>query len=890
MLKIRGSQQHRQPIRLRLCGGGEGSLNNGTTGWGSPPTNPNNPNAGTWGAASTVTTQQQSQISTTSGGTNSNNNNNNNPQSSWGNSGAVGGSNVSGGGINNVSQNNQQQQAQRLQSQQQQQSSGGLVQQQQPPGSLGTMQSDNNKIAQQQSNLQVSSTGGVASNNNNWTQSQKPNSNNNQTTMPQPKNNPNISVNNSTNNNNNNPNIVGVGGIVGGGTSTAAAKNQLEQLNNMREALFSQDGWGCQHVNQDTNWDVPGSPEPGSKIDNSTNNVAGGVPGNVMPGGGTNTVSGVSATWKQNVNNGTELWEANLRNGGQPPVQPIQKTPWGHTPSSNIGGTWGEDDDGGDSGNVWSGNNSSSNNPNVGGNVGTGPGNPQWNQSSSIGIGGGNGTGNNIVSGGNNVVVPPASTITGLWQPNTNIPGNPVLVQEPKKNNDWGNSAPGNVNNWGDLRDIRGTGASGSAVGGNVNVNNAGVGGNGSIDMRNVDPRELRGGGGGGGGGIESREQIRMLDPREMRDLRGDPRGISGRLNGGTTGMWDHHTMANMPINKIVGPGANNGGVGVGVGGGGNAPWVGSIASQKDLNKPGTGWEEPSPPAVRRNMPNFDDGTSLWGQQPRVAGVGNVGVGGGGGGGGVSNSTSGHWKDLPDGMSRGMVRGGNQAGVNVPNIPQGRLGPMKPDNMWGHGGATAGNVGGGGGIARNGSWDDSTHSSNWDDKGQGGSNAGNAAATSWNDSSGVGATTWIKNKSQLGNLSGAGGSQVWPDNDISNNNDWSGVSGGHGLGPKPQNKSEMIRSSKQYRMLCEMGFKKDDIEIALRSTNMNLDESMEMLNQQRSNEWRRHDDAHSSVGAFDPNSFSGANRFGAGGGGNVGSSLNNFPPVRKYNNIMHVTL
>lgn len=27
----------------------------------------------------------------------------------------------------------------------------------------------------------------------------------------------------------------------------------------------------------------------------------------------------------------------------------------------------------------------------------------------------------------------------------------------------------------------------------------------------------------------------------------------------------------------------------------------------------GSGWEEPSPPTQRRNMPNYDDGTSLWG-------------------------------------------------------------------------------------------------------------------------------------------------------------------------------------------------------------------------------------------------------------------------------------
>lgn len=41
-----------------------------------------------------------------------------------------------------------------------------------------------------------------------------------------------------------------------------------------------------------------------------------------------------------------------------------------------------------------------------------------------------------------------------------------------------------------------------------------------------------------------------------------------------------------------------------------------------------TGWEEPSPPSQRRNMPNYDDGTSLWGnpaQQGRVAGKFRIG-------------------------------------------------------------------------------------------------------------------------------------------------------------------------------------------------------------------------------------------------------------------------
>jgi len=45
-----------------------------------------------------------------------------------------------------------------------------------------------------------------------------------------------------------------------------------------------------------------------------------------------------ASVWKMNVNNGTDLWEANLRNGGAPPPAPtIQKAPWGHTPTTNIG-------------------------------------------------------------------------------------------------------------------------------------------------------------------------------------------------------------------------------------------------------------------------------------------------------------------------------------------------------------------------------------------------------------------------------------------------------------------------------------------------------------------------------------------------------------------------
>lgn len=61
-------------------------------------------------------------------------------------------------------------------------------------------------------------------------------------------------------------------------------------------------------------------------------------------------------------------------------------------------------------------------------------------------------------------------------------------------------------------------------------------------------------------------------------------------------------------------------------------------------------------------------------------------------------------------------------------------------------------------------------------------------------------------------------------------------------------------------MLCEMGFKKEEIELALRTGNINLDEAIDILNQSRSanlnDAWRRHDDHNPSAGSFDHNNFS----------------------------------
>ncbi len=132
--------------------------------------------------------------------------------------------------------------------------------------------------------------------------------------------------------NNMSPNSSGNGNNA---NNNSNSKQQIEDFKSMRDSLFATDGWGGQHVNQDSIWDVPSSPEPAPTKDGSSG-------------------AATSAPWKPNVNNGTDLWEANLRNGGQPPPQTTQKAPWGHTPTTNIGGTWGEDDDG-ESSNVWSG-------------------------------------------------------------------------------------------------------------------------------------------------------------------------------------------------------------------------------------------------------------------------------------------------------------------------------------------------------------------------------------------------------------------------------------------------------------------------------------------------------------------------------------------------------
>ncbi|XP_072152180.1 protein Gawky isoform X2 [Bemisia tabaci] len=468
-------------------------------------------------------------------------------------------------------------------------------------------------------------------------------------------------------------------------TNNNSTKQQLEQLNSMREALFSQDGWGGQHVNQDSGWDVSPSPEP----------VAKDQTGATVP------------AWKPNINNGTELWEANLRSGGQPAAPPQPKTPWGHTPTTNIGGTWGEDDDvSSEATNVW---------------TGVPPNNqPQW----------------------------------------TGGPNNPMWPGGDKKGSEWG----GNNAGW-PYDPSRGL-------------------------APKVDPRDQHRMAVADHRGIGADDRIGLM--------RGDPRGISGRLNGAggaDPAMWGpapppqqppapHHPPPGpppgpgQPPNKILPPalaGVNH--------------WTGPNSNDMNMAAGGgkpNGWDEPSPPAQRRNMPNmpgYDDGTALWGNQ--------------------GNNKVTHWKEMPNpNMAHGMPG---------PAIPQNRMPGnvtnMKPDpSSWGH---PTRNGGWGDGSANPGSGPDS--SVPWgDDK----------IAGNWNEPpipSGWAGTAPPKN---------APG--PWIDGDVDPSN-W-----GHPpkQGPKPLTK-DIIWSSKQFRILADMGFKKDDIENALRVSNMVLEDALEMLNPAR---------------------------------------------------------
>ncbi|RWS10840.1 trinucleotide repeat-containing gene 6A protein-like isoform X1 [Dinothrombium tinctorium] len=143
-----------------------------------------------------------------------------------------------------------------------------------------------------------------------------------------------------------------------------------EHDTDLKEIALLSDNWGHTVINQDKAWDLPPSPQSSPKESNSV--------------------------WKSNTTTGTEIWENTVRHKakGVTPTSTSSSQPWGHTPSTHIGGTWGEDED---ASNVWTGvpsSNGPSNNHNsnwgseTGTNVWNAGGDKQWggqNQNSSWG-------------------------------------------------------------------------------------------------------------------------------------------------------------------------------------------------------------------------------------------------------------------------------------------------------------------------------------------------------------------------------------------------------------------------------------------------------------------------------------------------------------------------
>ena len=500
-----------------------------------------------------------------------------------------------------------------------------------------------------------------------------------------------------------------------------------DPLANYREIIYSQDGWGGNQVNQDTQWDVPTSPEPKE------------IP-----------------LWKQTASNGTEVWEVNLRNGGQaPPPISQSKTPWGsHTPATNHGGTWGEDDESAEPSSMWTG-------------VPNNNGPAQWGSTPSMGGGnGGNGGGGNGGGGGGPIG---AGSMAGVGPSGPAVPTGMAAAAMGSGNGMWGGpkkepewvatnmgQQPG-PGGWGDVRPSR---IAMSALG------NAGA-------------------------------------PENMGMGPGAPTHWPG------------------PQNKAI------------------PQWGGNVPP-KEMVKP-SGWDEHSPPAQKRPVHNYDDGTAVWGN-PQSSGPAVC-----------------RWKDMPNPNVPG--RGMQQSGP-----PPGRMPPgpgMKSDMAsWAQ--------------PRNGSWgegpvgNEGNNMNMWmDDKASSGGGSWNEppqTPTPWN--------TGPKPKTPT--------TPSWGESE--ENVSW-------GQPPKQMPKplaKEMIWNSKQFRILSDMGFKKEDVENVLRNCNMVMEDALETLRSGRMGMFG--DDHNAGGGGYDPLGPHGAPyppgaRFNpaqqmpfvhpGGGGGNAHHLLNN---------------
>ncbi|KAF7656053.1 hypothetical protein LDENG_00046880 [Lucifuga dentata] len=163
----------------------------------------------------------------------------------------------------------------------------------------------------------------------------------------------------------------------------------------------------------------------------------------------------------------------------------------------------------------------------------------------------------------------------------------------PKSSHGWGNSSGGSngssTGEWGET-EVKNSGSSSSMW--------EGEGGNGG-GSGGWKESPSRGNGGGGWG-------------KPTPPVSASSWGENSRANGPTSGGWS----SSKPQESSSSSTGSGGGGSIGSWGGAgsvkqNTPGWGSV-SKHDQGMESTGWEEPSPPSIRRKM-EIDDGTSTWG-------------------------------------------------------------------------------------------------------------------------------------------------------------------------------------------------------------------------------------------------------------------------------------
>ena len=150
-----------------------------------------------------------------------------------------------------------------------------------------------------------------------------------------------------------------------------------------------------------------------------------------------------------------------------------------------------------------------------------------------------------------------------------------------------------------------------------------------------------------------------------------------------------------------------------------------------------------------------------------------------------------------------------------PPVPPSRMPPgpgMKPNDSSPWGQPHTGGRGWG---------DDPMNASPWDadktrgNNDMGGWSAGGNGGGDWNRKPMRSSPSWDE-AAGGGSVGGGGGA----------------MDGRWGSGRPPLNK-EVIWGSKQFRILCDMGYRKEDVESALRTTNLQMEDALDMLNMSR---------------------------------------------------------